>query len=156
MWTLCRYQKRKRNFIIDWKRYMVVNLTKTSNVCFVHFLTKLRLRSLTLTAARLLTDMVCKHCASPTAPYLRFTGGFFLLLLLFWIKYRRLERTRLMKPFSDFLFCCLFLSLQNVFGFIHSFILYLPYIQNFTIQGWNNEIKKKVNVEETWKKPRGL
>ena len=31
----------------------------------------------------------------------------------------------------------------------HSFILYLPYIQNFTMQGWNNEIKENVNGEET-------
>ena len=31
----------------------------------------------------------------------------------------------------------------------YSFILYLPYIQNFTMQGWNNEIKEKVNGEET-------
>ena len=31
-------------------------------------------------------------------------------------------------------------------SFIHSFILYLPYIQNFTMQGWNNEIKEKVKV----------
>ena len=58
--------------------------------------------------------MVYKHCASLNAPYLRFTGGF-LLLLLFWIKCTRLERSRLMKPFSDFLFLLLFLSLQNVF-----------------------------------------
>ena len=34
-------------------------------------------------------------------------------------------------------------------SFIHSFILYLPYIQNFTMRGWNNEIKEKVNGEET-------
>ena len=29
------------------------------------------------------------------------------------------------------------------------FILYLPYIQNFTMQDWNNEIKEKVNGKET-------
>ena len=40
------------------------------------------------------------------------------------------------------------LKVQRSF-FLHSFILYLPYIQNFTIQGWNNEIKEKVNGGET-------
>ena len=32
----------------------------------------------------------------------------------------------------------------------------LPNMQNFTVQGWNDEIKEKINDEETWKKPRGL
>ena len=29
------------------------------------------------------------------------------------------------------------------------FNLYLPYIQNSAMEGWNNEIKEKVNGEET-------
>ena len=38
---------------------------------------------------------------------------------------------------------------RSLISFIHSFILYLPYIQNFTVQGWNDEIKENVNGEET-------
>ena len=96
---------------------MVKNLTKTSNVCFVPFLTKPRLRSLTLKAARLLTDMVCKYCASLTAPYLRFTGGFFaVVVVLNKIHEARAFATHETLFRFSFLFF-LFFSLQNVFGF---------------------------------------
>ena len=46
------------------------------------------------------------------------------------------------------LFLFFFYFIELLFYF-HSFILYLPYIQNFTVQGWNDEIKEKVNGEET-------
>ena len=40
-------------------------------------------------------------------------------------------------------------SSSSPFFNLIQFNLYLPYIQNSTMQGWNNEIKEKVNGEET-------
>ena len=61
------------------------------------------------------------YCASLTAPYLRFSGGF--LLLLFWIKYTKLERSQLMKPFLIFFFCFVFVTSKCVWVQIHSVCL---------------------------------
>ena len=43
----------------------------------------------------------------------------------------------------------LFFYFIELLFYFHSFIPFLPYIQNFTVQGWNDEIKEKVNGEET-------
>ena len=62
-----------------------------------------------------------------------FDGHIFQNLLLFYRK--------------DFI--PVFFYFIELLFYFHSFILYLPYIQNFTVQGWNDEIKEKVNGEET-------
>ena len=63
-----------------------------------------------------------------------FDGNIFQNLLLFYRK--------------DFI--PVFFYFIELLFYFHSFIPFLPYIQNFTVQGWNDEIKEKVRNLEAY------
>ena len=58
--------------------------------------------------------------------------------------YRSLRFHRLVAGWS-----ALTNNINQHLSFIYSFFICHIYIQNFIMQGWNNEIKEKVNGEET-------